>query len=33
MNNNERLYKISEISDIAKVNKTKVWRYIRDNNI
>jgi len=33
MNNNERLYKISEIADIAKVNKTKVWRYIRDNNI
>ena len=33
MNNNERLYKISEISYIAKVNKTKVWRYIRDNNI
>ncbi|WP_072540016.1 DUF536 domain-containing protein [Lactiplantibacillus plantarum] len=33
MNNDERLYKISEIADIAKVNKTKVWRYIRDNNI
>ncbi|GEO54793.1 DUF536 domain-containing protein [Lactiplantibacillus argentoratensis] len=33
MNNNERLYKISEIADIAKVNKTKVWRYIRDNKI
>ena len=33
MNNSERLYKISEIADIAKVNKTKVWRYIRDNNI
>lgn len=33
MNNNERLYKISEIADIAKANKTKVWRYIRDNNI
>ena len=33
MNNNERLYKISEIADTAKVNKTKVWRYIRDNNI
>ncbi|WP_372487091.1 hypothetical protein [Lactiplantibacillus plantarum] len=33
MNNSERLYKISDIADIAKVNKTKVWRYIRDNNI
>ncbi|WP_076669759.1 hypothetical protein [Lactiplantibacillus plantarum] len=33
MNNGERLYKISEIADITKVNKTKVWRYIRDNNI
>lgn len=33
MNNSEQLYKISEIADIAKVNKTKVWRYIRDNNI
>ncbi|WP_076672491.1 hypothetical protein [Lactiplantibacillus plantarum] len=33
MNNSERLYKISEIADIAKANKTKVWRYIRDNNI
>ncbi|MCJ2385483.1 hypothetical protein HZI70_15535 [Lactiplantibacillus plantarum] len=33
MNNSERLYKISEIAEIAKVNKTKVWRYIRDNNI
>lgn len=33
MNNDEQLYKISEIADFAKVNKTKVWRYIRDNNI
>lgn len=33
MNSNERLYKMSEIADIAGVDKTKVWRYIRDNNI
>lgn len=33
MNSDERLYKMSEIADIAGVDKTKVWRYIRDNNI
>jgi len=33
MNSNERLYKMSEIADIAGVDKTKVWRYIREKNI
>lgn len=33
MNDNERLYKMSEMASIAGVDKTKVWRYIRDKNI
>lgn len=33
MNSNERLYKMSEMADMAGVDKTKVWRYIRDNSI
>ncbi|VDG31691.1 hypothetical protein (plasmid) [Lactobacillus plantarum] [Lactiplantibacillus mudanjiangensis] len=33
MNTNEHLYKMSEIAIAAGVDKTKVWRYIRDKSI